>query len=275
MRVSNYEFELAIMISSVESTKRGLTLGCVVSVLMIAAVILVSDVRNPARSGLPVEVAKSYIVQTDSLERAVKLVEASGGQSDRAFPIINGVQAYLTDAALKVLQERHPGIRVTRDLQVEVAGKRPSKQMAYTMESSTSEKESTTEATAQVTLDYAHAPSLINANALHHSGIDGRGVTIAMVDSGMTADYYIGDEVDPGSRPVTFYDAIAATGRISRKLGDDHGHGTHVLSILGSSYPTADNYYEGVAPGAGVLALTLTRSDPVMLTKIDPLLLCS
>ena len=46
----------------------------------------------------------------------------------------------------------------------------------------------TTDATTQ-TLGYAHAPSLIGANKLHSYGIDGRGVTIAVIDTGIWETY--------------------------------------------------------------------------------------
>ena len=79
-------------------------------------------------------------------------------------------------------------------------------------------------------------------------GVNGKDVTIAIVDTGVDVTH---EQLD-GSKVIGFFDAI--NGRALPY--DDNGHGTHVASIAagdGSGGPDAA-YYKGVAPGASILS---------------------
>jgi serine protease AprX len=86
-----------------------------------------------------------------------------------------------------------------------------------------------------------------SAVPVDHPGIDGSGVGLCVVDTGVDPAH---EQVAP--RTVTFFDAV--NGRTTPY--DDHGHGTHVTSIAagdgagGSSAST----FVGVAPAATVYA---------------------
>jgi serine protease AprX len=87
-----------------------------------------------------------------------------------------------------------------------------------------------------------------------HPGVDGSGVGLCVVDTGVDPDH---EQIAP--RTVTFKDFV--NGRTSAY--DDQGHGTHVTSIAagdgvgGSSAAT----FRGVAPGASLYAAKVLDSS--------------
>ncbi len=103
----------------------------------------------------------------------------------------------------------------------------------------------------------------VNADAAFSSGYTGKGVGIAIIDSGIYA------HPDLASRVVyrqSFIGGVAA---------DDYGHGTHVAGIAaGSGASTGGSQYRGVAPGANLIDLRVLdangmSTDSVVLAAID------
>ncbi|MCL6613841.1 MAG: S8 family peptidase, partial [Firmicutes bacterium] len=85
-------------------------------------------------------------------------------------------------------------------------------------------------------------------------GHTGRGVTIAVVDSGIDLHP---DFLRPASRIVAWYDAV----NHRPDPYDDHGHGTHVAGIaVGNGY-ASEGKYRGVAPEAGIAAVKVADAD--------------
>src|SRR5262249_53113454 len=87
--------------------------------------------------------------------------------------------------------------------------------------------------------------------------VDGAGVGVAIIDSGVTAWHDdLAKNVSNGRGPigqrvmgfVDFVDGAASA-------HDDFGHGTHVAGIIAGSGWDADGEYAGVAPGADLLVL--------------------
>ncbi len=75
-------------------------------------------------------------------------------------------------------------------------------------------------------------------------GIDGTGVTIAVLDTGMTVKH-----PDLFNKAICFRDFVG-----SRNLMyDDNGHGTHVCGILCGNGGLSGGQYRGMAPGAGLV----------------------
>jgi serine protease AprX len=97
----------------------------------------------------------------------------------------------------------------------------------------------------------------VNANAVDTAnGINnpnlyaytGAGVTVAMVDSGITS-YQHPDLAD--SRLLAFVDFVN-----QRTLKyDDNGHGTHIAGIIGGTGKLSAKKYAGMAPGASLVSL--------------------
>jgi serine protease AprX len=83
-------------------------------------------------------------------------------------------------------------------------------------------------------------------------GVDGTGVGIAMLDSGVTA--WHDDLTGPGQvgqRVVRFVDFV------NQRTApyDDYGHGTHVAGILAGNGTDSEGQWTGIAPRADLIAL--------------------
>jgi serine protease AprX len=87
-------------------------------------------------------------------------------------------------------------------------------------------------------------------------GLDGSGVTVAVVDSGISLD----DD----------FSAVAGesgSDRVNMQLGfnssaytaqDVFGHGTHVAGIIGGNGTKSDGFYKGVAPGVNLIGIKIS-----------------
>ncbi len=80
----------------------------------------------------------------------------------------------------------------------------------------------------------------IGADQLHAEGINGQGIGVAVIDSG------IGDHPDFAGR-------LETTPEYGN--GDLYGHGTHVAGIIGGDGSASGGLYTGVAPGANLISL--------------------
>src|SRR5690348_978013 len=101
----------------------------------------------------------------------------------------------------------------------------------------------------------------VNANWFWPAGVDGRGVGIAVIDSGVAPkpDLYTAD----GTQSRVVYSESFVAGKDS---GDEFGHGTHVAGIVGangiaSSGPNFTHTFKGVAPGANIINLRVLDAD--------------
>lgn len=84
----------------------------------------------------------------------------------------------------------------------------------------------------------------IGAPAAWQAGYTGRGVTVAVLDSGVDAEHP--DLVGRVTDSVNFTDAADD--------GDLTGHGTHVASIIAGSGAALEGRYRGVAPEATLIS---------------------
>src|SRR5437660_3010881 len=113
--------------------------------------------------------------------------------------------------------------------------------------------------TATSTLDYT--PESVNApTAWKEWGLDGTGIGVAVIDSGVTAvgDLYwwIPSNQTYGSRVVYSQNFVPGTTDTS----DQYGHGTHVAGIIASEgwFSTGSNFthtFKGIAPNANIINL--------------------
>src|SRR5205085_1537501 len=95
-------------------------------------------------------------------------------------------------------------------------------------------------------------PHVVNADGAWAQGATGRGVTVAVLDSGVAADP---DLVEPTNRilaSVNFAD--------ERLMSDPGGHGTHVAGIVAGNGRRSDGEFVGVAPQANIVDVRVLSS---------------
>lgn len=95
------------------------------------------------------------------------------------------------------------------------------------------------------------------ATLLSQAGLTGRGVGVAIIDSGLWNIPALTKNTLGEPRVVTHYDAIR--NQIDLNLLDDGGHGSHMASIIASSKPVANRHpvqYQGIAPNAELIPVT-------------------
>jgi serine protease AprX len=201
---------------------------------------------GPLATGAPAaRGAGIYIVEdrgcTAGATCAVRAVRRAGGLGMTELPIVNGVSAHLSSAALARLR-RTPGIELFADSAVTTQG--------------------TSTPLSQTTPDI-YQRAMVGVDELAALGYNGAGVTVAVVDSGIlqaTGHSYLADDSNGNNRIVAQFDAIQnllvdATHPCPAFpcVNDSWGHGSHVTGLIVSSN-TTDSYLQGHPQGIAPMA---------------------
>ena len=91
---------------------------------------------------------------------------------------------------------------------------------------------------------------IIRAPQVWQAGFTGKGVVIAIVDTGVDPDH-----PDLAGRILATNDVLGGDGR------DDNGHGTHVASIAAGSGAASNGTFRGVAPEASLIVAKVLKAD--------------
>ena len=124
----------------------------------------------------------------------------------------------------------------------------------------------------RVTIDRPAFPTLARASAAvgatlarQQFGVTGRGVGVALIDSGITPwhdDLYLADGVTTmGPRVVHFKDFTRQDSSAADLPTDGYGHGTHVAGIIAGSGYDSGGARSGIAPGADLTVLKVLDSE--------------
>ena len=203
-------------------------IACITVLVMAIVVGIVLLIDTPAE-----EPTTSVIVQGKDLADVRAAVESAGGEITHELGVIRSVGAVLTESQLEGLEET-PGLRIHENRSVEVAGK-PGV--------------------------VSYFPQVIGADLLHLEGVTGRGVTIAVLDTGTYSQIALNKDTDGNCRNLAQFDAI--TDELVTEIqcvaltNDDSGHGSHVTSVALSSLASSnrDPLYFGVAPDANYVSV--------------------
>ncbi len=100
--------------------------------------------------------------------------------------------------------------------------------------------------------DYISAAKGINADRLWEMGIDGKGVTVAVLDSGIDKNH-----------PDLVGKVIGETNFVTDEATADDllGHGTMVAGIVAGSGAASNGKYKGIAPGANLLNVKVINKE--------------
>ncbi len=82
----------------------------------------------------------------------------------------------------------------------------------------------------------------------HDKGYEGKGITVAVIDTGVAPHY---DLTKPTNRIIGFKDLV----NNKETPYDDNGHGTHVAGIIAGNGFSSNGKYMGVAPKANILGI--------------------
>ena len=169
----------------------------------------------------------SFIVQADTVAAAAAAVESVGGAVTHRMEIIDGVGAVLSKAQREALS-RAPRLRALfPNRSVEVAS---------------------------ASTPQADFPMLVSADVLHLEGISGAGVTVAVLDSGIWSTVGLTKASTGGDRYMAAFNASMAS-EGEQWVNDDHGHGTHVSSIIVNSDTGTSGRFNGIAPDANLIVV--------------------
>lgn len=106
----------------------------------------------------------------------------------------------------------------------------------------------TVEMDAHITAQMNKVNDVIESDWAHENGYYGRGVGVAIVDTGISLHK---DFTEGGNRVIAFKDFV----NNKKEAYDDNGHGSHVAGIIGGNGYSSKGKYVGVAPGCNLISL--------------------
>ncbi|HEX2699423.1 MAG TPA: S8 family serine peptidase [Acidimicrobiales bacterium] len=228
------------------SARRGLRVAAFLAVPMVAAACLgatqpgsgSSPAEHPVLAA-PVKAALAHVIVQSRGDgsRAATAVAQVGGEVTRALPLVDGVAATVPAGSLASLTARR-GLIVSPDLPVRVQA-----------------SASSSSATASV------YRKVVGAETLNAGGYTGTGVTVALIDTGVSAVPDLAGTVVPVRDGMT--GAVKACVNLSgeKDCTDTYGHGTFMAGIIAGSGASSGGTYKGMAPGARILSLKIAGKD--------------
>jgi serine protease AprX len=220
----------------------GLQRGKALAVAAVAALMLATALGAVARDGASQpgssEPIRVIVQKRAAVDAAPELaVRRLGGQVTRALPIVAGFAATVPATAVGELA-RLPGVRaVTPDDRVRVQG---------------------TASTGDIRSVY---PKAIRADAAWKRGITGRGVTVAVLDTG------VANQPDLSGRLVQVRNDLTGQTMPCKNLSgeldcnDRYGHGTFIAGLVAGNGASSGGKWKGVAPEASILSVKAAGAD--------------
>jgi serine protease AprX len=198
-------------------------------VFLLAGSWIAPAVTSPAQA-TDAAATSAVIVQGTSEAAARAAVAAHHGQVTQDLWIVNGVAADVPAGEVAALAAE-PGVtHVSPDDAVHVQAAQPSPLHAAS----------------------AVYPKVVGADRLWSEGVDGAGVTVAVVDTGIAASV-----PDLSGRVIGGVDFSGGNNPYS----DDFGHGTFVAGLIAGNGASSNGQYKGVAPNARLVSIKIAGRD--------------
>ena len=225
----------------------------VVAVALAAVLSLPAALPPAVGASAAAAASVAVIVQAPGAEaRVAEAVRELGGAVTRALPIVHGFAAVLPAAAVDSL-EREPGVRaVTPDARME-----------------------TQQASGPANLSNVKSVyrEEVGADVLNAAGATGKGVRIALIDTGVdTLVSTVGDLAgkvvpvdDPATPPSEMQpdppDVPCVDFSGENTCDDSFGHGTFMAGLMAGSGAASAGRFKGVAPGAEIVSVKVGGKD--------------
>lgn len=206
----------------------------------VAAFLTLLPLASAPAAGASVDV---IVLGTDTAA-ARAAVRGAGGRVSFELPIVNGVAASVPSMALGSL-EAADGVRsVTEDEPVRVnalLGAAP---------------EPSPSSTGEQTPSPLHAPSaiypqVVGAHKLWRDGLRGQGVSVAVIDTGISR------VPDLGTRVIAGVDFTPE----GDPFRDSFGHGTFIAGMIAGDGTSSKGAVTGVAPGANLVSVKIADAS--------------
>jgi serine protease AprX len=204
-------------------------------------------------------------VTAEAAETAAHAVTSLGGTVTEQLPIISGFAATLPAAAVPALATV-PGVReITLDgvmhVQADAATPEPDSATAAPAPAAPAADPATTTAPDPNSLPSVYR-TVLGSDDLAARGADGSGVTVALVDTGVSSMPDLAGRIVPvttGAVGGTPASCVNFSG--DSTCDDQYGHGTFLAGLIAGNGTSSDGAYRGTAPGAKVLSLKLSGPD--------------
>jgi len=199
----------------------------------------------------------SIIVQSKlGTSTARQVVTQAGGKVTAELSLIQGVAALANRATLRRLVQDGRLSAVSYDYQAQV-------------NSLIENRASPIGVMERVSLDkykYYVAPLDIGARELWEQGVTGKGVTVAVVDSGFELTKFLDRDIEDHDQGKRYAKRLLAWVDFVdpgiENLYDPHGHGTHVAGLIASNWgKTKDLIFMGVTPQAHLVSVRVLGED--------------
>jgi serine protease AprX len=179
----------------------------------------------------------SFILKGPNLEAVSRLVLANGGQITSKLDLINSLVALLPVDAVAILQAESAIISVVPNASVRMTGNGSNNNPAPAS-------------------DY---PDVIGADLVWEAGVTGEGVTVAVVDTGLSNHPGLLNKVNGVTlnRIAAWADFVED----SHSPRDPHGHGTHIAGIIANAQQGPDGEWNGVAPGVRLVGVRVLDEE--------------
>src|SRR4051812_4253472 len=191
-----------------------------------------------------------------SQKKARAIVRAHHGKITDRLPAIGGFAVKLSAKQARSLKTAKGVLNVTLNTKVRNTG---------TVGTVLNSVTAATQPTGLLTT----YPKSVGADVAQANGLTGKGVGVAVIDSGIAGDHPDFKNADGTSRVTNVISNPGAT-----RPGDDVGHGTHVAGIIAgnsNNRPAGDplkGAYQGIAPDADLVAVK-TADDAGNSTVLD------
>lgn len=195
---------------------------------MFASVLLLSGLAAAPGAAKGAEHLVSVIVQGVSPEAVDAAVTSVGGRVTQPLPIVEGASADVPASTVRSMRSIPGIVNVT-----------PNDRVAFQGEATEGQR----------------IQKVVGAHKLWDGGINGNGVTVAVLDTGIYAGH-----PDLAGRVIHCEDLSSERGTVA-DCADTFGHGTFMAGLIAGNGGSSGGKYTGTAPGANLVAIKAAGYD--------------